>query len=107
MREEEIAVKLTEHEQKICGLQRRMDKIEIQTENINKLTVSVQKLADSVSEIARNQDRAFSEHEQMGSRLHDLEIQPAKTARKLHLEIIKAIVAAIAGGLVTYLLTFL
>jgi dynactin complex subunit len=57
MTNEEIAIKLTEQDQKIKSAQHRIDKLEVQQENANQLVRSVDRLAQSMKTMAEEQQR--------------------------------------------------
>ena len=105
--EEKVAIMLTEHEQNIKSLKRRMDKVEAMSDNINKLALSVERLAGSVSKVAESQKEAMGEHQKFSDRIESLEKQPLEAVRNLKNEIIRAISAAIAGGVIGYLISLL
>lgn len=100
MLEEDVAVKLTAHDHDIDECKRRIERCESTTENINKLALSVERLAVSVATIAKNQDRDRK-------RIDTIEKQPLVAARNLKNEVIRAIAAAVAGGIVGYLISLL
>ena len=100
MQQEEMVIMLTEHEQNIKSLKHRMEKVEATSENINKLAISVERLAGSVSQIAETQSKSIK-------RIEAIEKQPLIAAQNIKNEIIKAIVAAIVGGAIGYLISLL
>ena len=95
-----MVIMLTEHEQNIKSLKRRMEKVEATSENINKLAISVERLASSVSQIAETQSKSIK-------RIEAIERQPLIAAQNIKNEILKAIIAAIVGGAIGYFLSFL
>lgn len=105
--EEKYIIELTEHDRDIKSLKRRVDKVEAMSDNINKLALSVERLAGSVSQVAQSQKEAIGEHQKFNDRIDAIEKQPLIAARNLKNEIIRSIVAAVVGGFVGYLLSFL
>lgn len=107
MLEEEVAVKLAEHEHDIAECKRRIEKVESTSENINKLALSVERLAVSVAVIAKSQEEELKEQKKICKRIDTIEKQPLVAARNLKNEVIRAIAAAVAGGIVGYLISLL
>ena len=100
MNQEDMIIQLTEHEQNIKSLKHRMEKVEVMSDNLYKLSLSVEKLASSVSQIAETQSKSIK-------RIEAIEKQPLVAAQNIKNEILKAIIAAIAGGGIGYFLSFL
>lgn len=90
MTNEEIVVKLTEHEQRIKSLQHRMDEQEEQSKVI-------QDLALSVKELALNMKNMMEEQKNQGGRLLALESRDGKMWRKVTGYIITAVVGIVIG----------
>lgn len=107
MLEEEVAVKLAEHEHDIAECKRRIEKVESTSENINKLALSVERLAVSVAVIAKSQEEELKEQKKICKRIDTIEKQPLVAARNFKNEVIRAIVVAVAGGIVGYLISLL
>lgn len=105
MLEEEVAVKLAEHEHDIAECKRRIEKVESTSENINKLALSVERLAVSVAVIAKSQEEELKEQKKICKRIDTIEKQPLVAARNLKNEVIRSIAAAVAGGVVGYLIS--
>lgn len=105
MLEEQVAIKLTEHEQGIQECKRRLDKCEEMSTNINNLALSVERLAVSVADIAKSQEKEIEKQKKTDARIDAIEKQPLIAARNLKNEVIRAIVAALAGGVVGYLIS--
>lgn len=100
MLEEQIVIMLTEHGHDIDECKRRLEKVESTNENINKLALSVERLAVSVTTVAQSQEKVCK-------RIDAIEKQPLIAARNLKNEVIRAIAAAVAGGVVGYLISLL
>ena len=100
MNQEDMIIQLTEHEQNIKSLKHRMEKVEVMSDNLYKLSLSVEKLASSVSQIAETQSKSIK-------RIEAIEKQPLVAAQNIKNEILKAIIAAIVGGGIGYFLSFL
>ena len=98
MNQEQITIQLTAHEHEIGSLKHRMKHVESQVEAINKLTASVENLAISVQQMLRVQ-------KEQGGRLLRLEGKPEREARYMRREVIKACISALAGAVITVLLT--
>ena len=105
MLEEQVAIKLTEHEQGIKECKRRLDKVEAMSTNINKLALSVERLASSVAVIAKSQEKELDEQKKLCERIDGIEKQPLIAVRNLKNEVIRAVTAALAGGVVGYLIS--
>ena len=97
MTPEQITIQLTAHEHEIGSLKHRTKRVESQVEAINKLTASVESLAISVQQMLREQ-------KEQSSRLLRLESRPANEARSLRREVLKAVISAMVGALITVLL---
>lgn len=96
--EHEEFVKRIEDEEKRQN--RRIEKLESATEQINALTIAVEKMATSTEAMAK-------ELGSQGKRLDDLENVPGKNWTVLQTGIINAVAAAIGGGLVAAIISFI
>jgi uncharacterized protein YoxC len=96
MTPEQVTIQLTAHEHEIGSLKHRTKRVESQVEAINKLTASVESLALSVQQMLREQ-------KEQSSRLLRLECRPANEARSMRREVIKAVISAMVGALITVL----
>ena len=96
MTEEEVAVRLENHEQEIKSLKHRMGSAEEQRKEIQELTLSVKELTINVNQMV-------SVQEKQGERLAMLEAEPAKawsnTKRTIFNAILSATGAALAIGI--------
>lgn len=97
MTDEEVAIRLTDHENEIGSLKHRLTKQEEQTEIIQSLVLSVNKLAYSVESMV-------NEQKAQGERLKELEDEPRKqwsnAKRTLFNAILGALGSAIGIGLI-------
>lgn len=99
--QEDVAVKLQDHDNRIKSLQKRMDETEEKDKTLTELTTSVKTLAVNMEYMAKEQSK-------QGERLERLESEPAN-AHKYYKQtitstIITAIVGAIVGGLLTLII---
>lgn len=94
MTDEEVTVKLTEHEQQIKSLKHRMDEQEEQSKTIQEIALSVQRLAI-------NMEGMLQEQGMQGKRLEQLEQEPANSWKRVKSKVIDTVIGVIAGGVVT------
>lgn len=94
MTEEEIAVSLAGHGHEIGSLKHRVKSLEAEGDTIQRLTVSINKMAV-------NMEHMLDEQRQQGERLAALEKVPVETNRAVR----NAIITALAGGTVGAILT--
>jgi F0F1-type ATP synthase assembly protein I len=90
----EITKELTNHDENIKSLKRRMDKVEEQSKAINNLAMSVKELAINMNTMNEKQ-------EEQGKRLAELEAKPARRWE----QIVSLIITTIVGALLGYLLS--
>lgn len=97
MTETEIAVQFEDHEHEIKSLKHRMEAQEEQSKTMQKLVVSVEKIAVSTEHIMQEQTK-------QGERLEKLEMEPAErwnSAKKTAFTtIISTVAGAVAVGLI-------
>ena len=93
MIQEEIAVRIEAHEHEIKSLKHRMDSQEEESKSLQKLVVSVEKIALSTEHI-------MQEQEEQGNRLKALEDRDGEMWRNLT----KYLITAIAGIIVGFML---
>ncbi len=96
MTDEDIVVRLTDHESRIRVSEHRLKDLEAQQKEIQSLT-------NSVSELAHSMKSMCDEQKEQHERLKKLEEVPATNWNNL----VKTIVAAFASGMVGYLLAVL
>lgn len=97
MNNEEIGIRLAEHEQKIVGAERRIKDLERESESIHELVLSVNKLAI-------NMQNMLEEQKEQGKRLQKLENEPAERWSSMKRTAFTTIVSVIAGALATGLM---
>lgn len=97
MTNEEIATKLTAHEHEIGSLKHRMDDQEEQGKTMQKLAISVEKIAISTEHIMQEQKK-------QGDRLEKLEMAPAKSWNNAKKTAFTAIISTVAGALAVALI---
>lgn len=90
----EITKELTNHDENIESLKRRMDKVEEQSKAINNLAMSVKELAINMNTMNEKQ-------EEQGKRLAELEAKPARRWE----QIVSLIITTLVGALLGYLLS--
>lgn len=90
----EITKELTNHDENIKSLKRRMDKVEEQSKAINNLAMSVKELAINMNTMNEKQ-------EEQGKRLAELEAKPARRWE----QIVSLIITTLVGALLGYLLS--
>lgn len=95
MTNEEITVKITEHDQRIKVCEHREADLEAQNESIHNLALSVHDLAGSVKDMAETQ-------KSQGERIETIE----KTPMKAWSRILWIVVTAVIGIAVGYLASF-
>ena len=101
MTDEEIAIKLTKHQEEISSLKHRVDDVEELVHAVNELAVSVGKLAENVSSANNRMDRYEDSLRTQGERIGEIEKRPSKRWDTLT----TVIITAIASGLITYIFT--
>lgn len=101
MTNEEIAVKIAEHNQEIGSLKHRVKGLEGKQETIHQLALSVQQLADNMQSMLKEQERSAKLQDLAIKRIEKLESKPAKNWDTL----ITVIITALASGFITYVLT--
>lgn len=106
MTNEELIVKVTEHETKIKSAEHRLSDLEEKTDKIESLTLSVQKLALSVERMTEEQQEYRNEQRSIVQRLIQIENQPSKdkalTYDKVVSTIITVVTSALVGGILAY-----
>lgn len=100
LNEQDVIVKLTEHENRIKVSERRIADLESQQKQIQELTMSVRELAISVKNLT-------DEQKAQGERIKAIETEPADKWKHISKTLITAIVSALVGAGVTALVSIL
>ena len=100
MNQEDIIIHLTATERDVASLCDRVGKVELQVDAIHRLTVSVNTLAAGVRDLMEGQKA-------QNDRLRRLELRPAKEAREVRREFIRALVSTLTGALLGAFVTLL
>ena len=93
MTNEQIAVRLENHEQEIKSLKHRMNEREEADKTLTELTTSVKTLAVNMEYMAKEQQK-------QGKRLDNLEQEPAEDFKYYKRIIISCIITTILGALI-------
>lgn len=92
MTNEDIAVRLENHEQEIKSLKHRMDEQEDKDKTLTELTISVKTLATNMEYMAKEQQK-------QGERLERLEHEPADNYKHYKRLVIGCVLTTIMGAL--------
>lgn len=92
MTNEDIAVRLENHEQEIKSLKHRMDEQEGKGKTLTELTISVKTLATNMEYMAKEQQK-------QGERLERLEHEPADNYKHYKRLVIGCVLTTIMGAL--------
>lgn len=92
MTNEDIAVRLENHEQEIKSLKHRMDEQEGKDKTLTELTISVKTLATNMEYMAKEQQK-------QGKRLERLEHEPADNYKHYKRLVIGCVLTTIMGAL--------
>ncbi len=101
MTNEEIALKLTDHEHEIKSLKHRIDEQEEKGNALNELAISVKVLAVNMENMGKEQIK-------QGERLERLEREPADDQRYYKRTVVSCIItgviSAVVGGVMAFIL---
>lgn len=100
MNEQQIALKLNDHDHEIKSLKHRVEEVEQKQSEIGELTQSVNKLAI-------NMGYMFDEQKEQGERLKKLETEPADNAKYYKRTIISCVITTVIGGILGALIALL
>ena len=103
MTDEEIAVKLAEHNTEIGSLKHRVDDLEDLNKVIQDIALSVQKLAMNIQNMVDEQERARLVQEKVFERIEVLEGRPIRKYET----VAKTILTALISGMMGYLINAL
>ena len=100
MNDQQIALKLNDHDHEIKSLKHRVEEVEQKQSEIGELTQSVNKLAI-------NMGYMLDEQKKQGERLKKLETEPADNAKYYKRAIISCVITTVLGGILGALITLL
>lgn len=100
MNEQQIALKLNDHDHEIKSLKHRVEEVEQKQSEIGELTQSVNKLAI-------NMGYMVDEQKEQGERLKKLEAEPADNAKYYKRTIISCVITTVIGGILGALIALL
>lgn len=93
MSNEEMAVLLANHEQRIVGVEHRVKDVEVSQKQITELTISVRELAISLKNMTEEQ-------KEQSERIKKLESEPGKKWKLVGTKMIEVAVSIIGGALI-------
>lgn len=93
MEEQDVVLKINDHEHEIGSLKHRVKNLEEKQSEISSLT-------NSVNELAINMRYMLEEQKDQGNRLRKLESEPADNAKYYKRTIITSIITAVAGAII-------
>ena len=94
---EDISKTLVEHGCAIDRLNEKVTKLEVQSEQIQRLSYSVEALAQNIKSMVGQQ-------KEIADRLKDLESEPVKNAKKIKETVITVIITVVLGTILGYIL---
>ena len=100
MNEQQIALKLNDHDHEIKSLKHRVEEVEQKQSEIGELTQSVNKLAI-------NMGYMLDEQKEQGERMKKLETEPADNAKYYKRTIISCVITTVLGGILGALIALL
>lgn len=107
MENEQIAVRLAEHENRIKVSEHRIKDLEEKTDRIESLTLSVQKLASSVELMAKEQADYRNKQNQIADKILELEKAPDKEKAKRHDDAVAIVFQCILSALIGFVLAYI
>ena len=93
MEEQDVVLKINDHEHEIGSLKHRVKSLEEKQSEISTLT-------NSVNELAINMRYMLEEQKEQGNRLRKLESEPVDNAKYYKRTIITSIITAVAGAII-------
>lgn len=100
MTEQEVALKLNDHDHEIKSLKHRVSDVEKKQTEIETLTLSVSKLAV-------NMQHMLEEQREQNQRLKALESAPADEVKTIHKTLLTAVITTIVGAIVGAILALI
>lgn len=100
MTEQEVALKLNDHDHEIKSLKHRVSDVEKKQTEIETLTLSVSKLAV-------NMQHMLEEQREQNQRLKALESAPADEVKTIHKTLLTAVITTVVGAIVGAILALI
>ena len=100
MTEQELALKLNDHDHEIKSLKHRVSDVEKKQTEIETLTLSVSKLAV-------NMQHMLEEQREQNQRLKALESAPADEVKTIHKTLLTAVITTVVGAIVGAILALI
>lgn len=100
MTEQEVALKLNDHDHEIKSLKHRVSDVEKKQTEIETLTLSVSKLAV-------NMQHMLEEQREQSQRLKALESAPADEVKTIHKTLLTAVITTVVGAIVGAILALI
>lgn len=100
MTEQEVALKLNDHDHEIKSLKHRVNDMEKKQTEIETLTISVSKLAV-------NMQHMLEEQREQNQRLKALESAPADEVKTIHKTLLTAVITTVVGAIVGAILALI
>ena len=107
MTTEEVAVELEHHRNEISSLKHRMNKCEEQTDLLNRLVNSTDKLALNMEYMAKEQQKQGASLEKQSQRLEKLEHEPADDFKHYKKVVIGCIITGVLSALIGAIFTLI
>lgn len=100
MTENEVALKLNDHEHEIKSIKHRMNDMEKKQTEIETLTLSV-------NELAINMRHMLEEQKEQNKRLKALESAPADEVKIIHKTVLTAVITTVVGAIIGAILALI
>ena len=95
-----LEAEVIKHGERIDNLTTRMDKLEVMAENLNKLALAVQQIAD-------NQSQMLNQQTMLKKDVESIKKQPVDDAKYYKREIVKAVIACVVSSILGALLALI
>lgn len=100
MTNEDLIVKVTEHDSRLDSAEKRIDKLEAAQSEIKELTLLFKELSTTVKMLTSSMDG-------LNARMRTSELAPAEKYEKIKMIVITAFLTAVIGGAVAAVITIL
>lgn len=101
---EELGQESIKHGEQLKTLFKEVEKLNDKMNAIEQLTLSVQRLAGSVEQIAKNQSEYKESAQKMSEKISELESNPYKEKAEMYNKIVWAVLSLVIGAIGGYLL---